>query len=134
MTICYKTTKDFTTKELQELFLSVNWSSGNYPEQLQEAMKNSHRVVSAWDGDKLVGLINALSDGVMTAYFHYVLVRPDYQSQNIGKTLINKILEEYKDYARKVLISYDSEVSFYEKCGFDAAKDKTPMFITFLTT
>jgi len=67
-------------KQLQDLFLSVQWSSGNYPDQLQIAMTNSHRVISAWNGDQLVGLINALSDGVMTAYFHYLLVHPDYQS------------------------------------------------------
>ena len=34
-------------------------------------MKNAHSVYSAWNGDKLVGLINYLSDGIMTAYFHY---------------------------------------------------------------
>ena len=31
-------------------------------------MKNSDSVVTAWDDNKLVGLINSLDDGVMTAY------------------------------------------------------------------
>ena len=74
MEIKYKTIKEFNKIELEDLFLSVGWSSGKYPEQLVIAMKNSYSVVSAWDGDKLVGLINALSDGIMTAYFHYLLV------------------------------------------------------------
>lgn len=134
MEIEYKNIKDFTSEELGELFLSVNWSSGKYPENLKIAMGNSHAVFSAWDGDKLIGLINSLSDGIMTAYFHYLLIRPEYQGKGIGENLVNNMLEKYKDYSRKVLISYDKEIEFYEHCGFKIGKGTTPMVITFLTT
>ncbi len=63
MNIKYKKTKVFTVEELQGLFLSVEWESGNYPEKLVRAMQNSSHVISAWDGDKLVGLVRALGDG-----------------------------------------------------------------------
>lgn len=63
MNIKYKNTKVFTVEELQGLFLSVEWESGNYPEKLVRAMQNSSHVISAWDGDKLVGLVRALDDG-----------------------------------------------------------------------
>lgn len=128
--IKYIKTKEFNKEQLQDLFLSVGWSSGEYPDKLHIALKNSDKVVSAWDDDKLVGLINALSDGIMTAYFHYLLVRPGYQSSGIGKNLVLTMLEEYKDFARKVLIAYDKEVPFYQKCGFEIGDSKTPMFIT----
>lgn len=134
MEIKYSNIKEFDKQQLQDLFLSVQWSSGNYPEQLQIAMKNSHRVVTAWDGEKLVGLINALSDGIMTVYFHYLLVHPDYQAAGVGKRLVSLMLEEYKDYARKALIAYDKEIAFYKRCGFEEGTGKTPMFITYLTT
>ena len=134
MEIQYSSTKEFDKAQLQDLFLSVQWSSGNYPDKLQIAIRNSDKVISAWDGGKLVGLINALSDGIMTAYFHYLLVRPEYQSKGIGERLVTTILSEYKDYARKVLIAYDKEIPFYQKCGFEVGKDKSPMFITYLTT
>jgi ribosomal protein S18 acetylase RimI-like enzyme len=134
MKIEYKNTKKFAKAQLQDLFLSVGWSSGHYPDQLQIAIKNSDKVYSAWDGDKLVGLMNALSDGIMTAYFHYLLVRPEYQSKGIGKQLVMSILEEYKGFARKVLIAYDNEVAFYKRFGFEVGGGKTPMFMTYLTT
>ena len=133
MEIVYIKTKDFNSEQLQSLFLSVEWSSGNYPDKLVVAMKNAHSVYSAWNGDKLVGLINCLSDGIMTAYFHYLLVRPEYQDKGIGKKLVELMLLEYQDYARKVLVAYDSEIGFYKKCGFDVGKG-TPMVITYLTT
>ncbi len=60
MNIKYKTTKDFSKVELADLFLSVQWSSGKYPDKLVIAMKNSDAVISAWDGNNLIGLINDL--------------------------------------------------------------------------
>lgn len=63
MNIKYKKTKVFTVEELQGLFLSVEWESGNYSEKLVRAMQNSSHVISAWDGDKLVGLVRTLDDG-----------------------------------------------------------------------
>jgi len=55
MAIHYRSTKTFDAAQLQELFLSVGWASGEYPEKLRQAMMNSDSVISAWDGEKLVG-------------------------------------------------------------------------------
>ena len=134
MNITYKETKELRPVDLQDLFLSVEWSSGHYPEKLALAMKNSSTVFTAWDGDKLVGLINALDDGVMTAYIHYLLIHPDYQGIGIGKNLVDFIKTKYKDYLRIVLIAYDKETQFYKYMGFEVGDDKTPMFITTLWT
>lgn len=134
MNITYKRAKDYNSDELKDLFLSVEWSSGHYPEKLVVAMKNSGSVFTAWDGGKLIGLINALDDGIMTAYVHYLLINPVYQGKGIGKELIRLLSEEYKDYLRIVLIAYDKEVEFYQNCGFSKGEEKTPMFITSLWT
>lgn len=134
MNIEYKHTKEFTPEQLQDLFLSVEWSSGHYPDKLAIAIKNSSTVITAWDGNQLVGLINVLDDTIMTAYIHYLLIRPQYQGFGIGKTLLNMVKEQYKDYLRILLVSYDKENAFYEHCGFTAGTDKTPMFITSLWT
>ena len=134
MSYIYKETKDFSEKELEKLFLSVNWSSGKYPEKLKIAMANSHRVFSVWDGEKLIGLMNSLSDGIMTAYFHYLLINPKYHNLGLGRELVAKMLKEYENYPRKVLIAYDEELNFYKNCGFSIGEGKTPMFVTSLTT
>ncbi len=52
-------------------------------------------------------MMNALADGAMTAYFHYLLVRPEHQSRGIGCKLVSTMLDRYESYARKVLIAYD---------------------------
>lgn len=132
--ITYKDTHDFSAQELQRLFLSVEWSSGHYPEKLVIAMKNFKTVYTAWDDDRLVGLICAMDDGIMTSYIHYLLVDPDYQHLGIGKQLVEKMKEKYQDYLRIVIVAYNAEVGFYESCGFKRADDASPMFITSLWT
>lgn len=130
MIISYKNRKEFTQLQLQELFLSVKWDSAKYPRRLSSAIRNSDAVYSAWDGDRLVGLINALSDGLLNVYFPYLLVRPDYQGAGIGKKLVSLMLEKYRDCIRKSLIAYDEQVKFYERCGFRTGAGTSPMFIT----
>ncbi len=130
MNIKYEKNKTLDTVELQKLFLSVEWDSGNYPDKLAQAIAGAHSVFTAWDDDKLVGLINVLSDGHMAAYVHYLLVRPEYQSKGIGKALISQVFESYAHVPTKVLIAYEPEAGFYENCGFACHQDKVPMFNT----
>ena len=128
MGIEYRDTHDFSKEELEVLFLSVEWSSGHFPNKLVIAMKNFKTVYSAWDDNKLVGLISVMDDGIMNAYVHYLLVNPEYQGRTIGRTLVDMVKERYKNYMRIAVIGYDNEVRFYEQCGFVKSNDSSPMF------
>lgn len=132
--IAIRATHDFDEATLQDLFLSVGWSSGHFPDRLVAAMRGFECVFSAWDADKLVGLICAMDDHSMTAYVHYLLVRPEYQGMGIGHDLVERVRERYADYLRIVVVAYDEEVGFYEGCGFERAQGASPLFITSLWT
>ena len=45
MGIEYKEIHDFSEQELKDLFLSVEWSSGHFPDKLVVAMKNFKTVL-----------------------------------------------------------------------------------------
>lgn len=62
MAITYPEEKSFTPQQAVELFLSVRWVVGKYPNRLHKALMNSSRVITAWDGDRLVGLIRVMDD------------------------------------------------------------------------
>lgn len=124
----YKYIKDFTTKDIRELFLSVGWYSGQFPERLSFAFKNSSRVISAWDGDKLVGIIRGLDDGVWQATIDCLLVNAEYQGQGIASKLLTLLLNEYKDILYVDVVPDEKKnVSFYEKHGFKVMQDGTPL-------
>lgn len=119
MNIEYKKTKDFTAAELQGLFLSVKWESGNYPDKLVRAMQNSSHVISAWDGNKLIGLVRALDDGETVAFLHYLLVDPAYQGLHIGDELMKRIMKCFESLLYvKVIPSDPKTIPFYERYGF----------------
>ena len=134
MNIEYKDIHDFRSEDLERLFLSVEWSSGHFPDKLAVAMKNYSTVYSAWDGEKPVGMICVMDDGIMNAYVHYLLVDPAYHGKTIGRTLVNMTKEKYKDYMRIVVVAYDNKMHFYEACGFKKSENLSPMFITALWT
>lgn len=127
-------THEFTEEQLADLFLSVEWSSGHYPDRLVVAMRNFETAFAAWNGDDLVGLICAMDDGSMTAYVHYLLIKPAFQGRGIGRLLVEKVKERYADYLRIVIVAYNDEIGFYESCGFEKAEGASPMFITDLWT
>lgn len=133
MGIIYRDNRDLDMSVLQELFLALKWDSGNHPEKLVQAMAASNSVFTAWDGERLVGLVNVLSDGFMAAYIHYMLVRPEYQGHGIGRHLMDMVTHAYEDVPHKVLVSYGPAVNFYKRCGYHHADGTVPMFMTSLS-
>lgn len=126
--ITYTEEKVFTQKQIQDLFLSVGWISGQYPERLYKALMHSSTVLTAWDKDRLVGLVRVLDDSEMLAYLHYVLVHPDYQGQGIAGTMIEKIKEKYKAYLYIEGMPEESKnAAFYQKHGFEIMPDGVAM-------
>lgn len=122
--------KSFSAYELADLFGSVGWASANYPERLQRAMLGYGSVFSAYDGEKLAGLIAAMDDGEMTAYIHYLLVRPEYQNQGVGMQLLEAVKRRYADYLRIVLCGEHHAEGFYVKAGFERDDNASPMYWT----
>ena len=133
MKIEYKETKDFTEKEVEQLFLSVNWLSGRYPDRLINALKGSSLVITAWDGSKLVGLLRGIDDGEMVAFLHYLLVHPDYQGMGIATHLLDMAKEKYKSYLYLNVMPDEKEnIPFYERHGFNLLADGAAMQIRHL--
>lgn len=124
--------KDFPISNLVELYNSVGWESAKVPERLQRALRGSDTVFSVWEGKRLVGLINAIDDGEMTAYIHYLLVHPEYQKKGVGKMLVDKMKEHYKEYVYRILIAETpANIGFYESCGFEKGGASAMYLTTF---
>ncbi|MDE7207409.1 MAG: GNAT family N-acetyltransferase [Lachnospiraceae bacterium] len=126
----YKRVKDFTEHEIADLFLSVHWDSGKYPKEIVKGLANSSVVISAWDGEKLVGLVRRLDDGATVGFLHYLLVNPDYQGRHIGEELMKRIMEEYRDLLYVKIMPSDPEtIGFYKKFGFEVYDNYSAMEI-----
>lgn len=128
--IVYKNEKEISLPDLEALFQSVGWLSADYPNRLGRAIRQSATVITAWDSGRLVGLINALDDGELTAYIHYLLVHPDYQQQGIGTQLLNRMKSFYETYLYIIIIAENKPlVPFYLRAGFSAQEEAITMAI-----
>lgn len=131
MSIHYTDERSFTAEQLEKLFLSVDWESGKYPERLKKALVNCGTVFTAWDGEELIGLANAIDDGEMTAYVHYLLVAPDHQGQGIATELLALMKKRYSGYHHFFLVAEHKDlVNFYEKQGFKEQSETSVMLST----
>lgn len=129
MALAYKINQEITPEQAQALFRSVGWLSGEYPTRLAKALRGSDTVITAWDGGRLAGLANAIDDGELTAYMHYLLVDPAYHGQGVGKELVRRIKERYAGYLYLLLMCDEKKnIPFYEQYGFRVA-ETTPMMI-----
>lgn len=131
MGITYTDEKKFTMDQVQELFLSLNWVSGQYPTRLYKALMNSPTVFTAWEGDRLVGLTRLLDDGELVAFMHYVLVHPSYHGQGIGGKMMDMVREKYKNYLYIDIMPEESKnAEFYKRHGFNILPDGVAMNIS----
>lgn len=128
MEIRYTEEKKFTQEQVQELFLSVGWVSGEYPARLHKALMHSSTVITAWDGDRLAGLVRVLDDSELVAYMHYVLVNPAYHGLGIAGKMIELVKEKYKHYLYLELMPEERKnAAFYQRFGFQIMPDGVPM-------
>ena len=127
--ITYSETRDIPLDDLLRLYSAVEWSSANKPNKLREALMNSHALLTAWDGARLVGLGNAISDGHLVVYYPHLLVDPEYQGNGIGSELMRRLKAIYEGFHQHVLIADGRAIDFYEKCGFTKAGKTEPMWI-----
>ena len=122
--LIYTEEKKFTKEQIQKLFLSVHWISGNYPDRLYKALMNSSTVLTVWDDEKLVGLTRVLDDTEMLAQIHYVLVHPKYQGNGIAGKMVEYIKKKYKNYLYiEAMPEEKSNVPFYTKHGFSVMEN-----------
>ncbi len=119
---------DLPLDQLLALYESVGWieyiNEKRGPE-LQDAIRNSTYVVSAWSDDTLVGLARVLSDDSSIFYLQDILVNPKFQRKGIGKQLMNNCMERFKHVRSRVLLTDDEEkqLQFYESFGFKNTRD-----------
>ena len=129
MKIIISETRDILAKDIIELYKANNWSSAEKPIELYNALINSHSLITAWNGKELVGLGNAISDGYLVVYYPHLLVHPNYQGKGIGKMIMEKMQEKYKDFHMQMLTADEKAIGFYNRFGFVKAGKTQPMWI-----
>lgn len=87
---------------------------------LARTIANSTDVVTAWDGDTLVGFARLLSDETTNAYVSTVAVAPRWQDRGLGTRIMRELLAG-REGLKIVLEAARGAERFYERLGFERA-------------
>lgn len=118
MDIIYKETcGGLDQQNLVELWHSVGWYEGSAldPARLLASMRNSGRVVTAWDGKRLVGLCSSITDS-LNVWISYMVVHAGYQGTGIGTELLRRNISCYGDC--RLYVQTVNASGFYQASGF----------------
>ena len=112
---------NYKETEILRLYNSVGWTAyTDNPETLRLGFKNSLRVLAAYEGEELLGLIRAVGDGYTILYIQDILAFPEHQREGIGSALIKALIEQFSK-VRQIVLSTDAipkNIAFYEAQGF----------------
>jgi GNAT superfamily N-acetyltransferase len=101
----------------------VGWPRQPSARQHLAVLRGSYRSVMAIDdaADQVVGFVNMLSDGVLTAFIPWLEVLPGYQGQGIGGELMRRILEGAERFYSVDLVCDAALVPYYQRFGMRSA-------------
>ena len=97
----------------------VGWKQPLSKEKHYQILKNSEYIFLAFDTreEKVVGFVNALSDGVSFAFIPMLEVLPEYQNRGIGTKLMEMLLSDLEEISN-IDLTCDPELqNFYERFG-----------------
>ncbi len=122
--LTYQNFHDIDPAQLLALYQDAGWLAYTRdPEALHRAVANSWRVISAWEGEHLVGLVRSVGDGVSVALIQDILVLKSRQNLGVGSVLLARMLQEIGP-IRQVVLQTDrgtdnqATVEWYRKRGF----------------
>jgi N-acetylglutamate synthase-like GNAT family acetyltransferase len=88
-------------------------------ETLYKAMEQSWLVISAYDGERLIGTGRIISDGIINAYLCGVIVEPAYRSKGIGKEMVGRLAKRCTQaHLHLQLLAEEEKAPYYEQLGF----------------
>lgn len=125
--ITFSERKDIDPALLLNLYRCAPWAAARTADGVRDMLEHTDLAISAWDGPRLVGFGRVLTDYVYRASIWDVIVDPEYQGQDIGTQIMERILHHPS--LRRVelfwLCTRDKQ-AFYEKLGF-SSREQTGM-------
>ncbi|MEJ2141394.1 MAG: GNAT family N-acetyltransferase [Gammaproteobacteria bacterium] len=85
---------------------------------IQGMLENSNLVVTAWNGEKLIGISRCITDFHYACYLSDLAVNKEFQGMGIGKKLQKITQQQLGPYCKIILIAAPSANSYYEKLGY----------------
>lgn len=119
--ITYRTGNDLDLDAVLELYRASTLGERrpvDDRDRMAAMIRNANLVITAWDGNLLVGIARSVSDFAYCTYLSDLAVRVSHQRAGIGRELIRRT-REAGGRASLVLLSAPAAVDYYPRIGFE---------------
>ncbi len=89
------------------------------PERIGRMLHHANLTITAWEGDKLIGIARALTDFSFCCYLSDLAVEKTYQKGGIGKELIRHVEEAIGEESMLLLLAAPEAMEYYPHIGFE---------------
>lgn len=117
--IKYQTENNLSPNEFKELLIKSTLGERrpvDDVERMKAMVENANLIITARDGDKLVGVARAVTDFVYCTYLSDLAVDDEYQKRGIGKELI-RLTKKETPKATIILLAAPKAVDYYPHIG-----------------
>ena len=125
MTIRYDSDRTLSPEDFVDILersgLAERRPTDNH-ETMQGMAVNANLIVTAWDGDLLVGVARSITDFHYACYLSDLAVDRTYQRQGIGRALIRLTSEKLGPQCKLILVSAPDANDYYAQLGFEKSE------------
>jgi ribosomal protein S18 acetylase RimI-like enzyme len=120
--ITYRTGNDLDLDQFIELYVASTLGARRPVHDravMADMLRHANLVVTAWDGELLVGVSRSLTDFGYVCYLSDLAVHESYQKRGIGRELIRQTRAALGPCCKIVLLAAPAAVGYYPKLGFE---------------
>lgn len=124
MTIRYRTDAVVSVEQAVDLYKRSTLGERRPIDRLDTfaaMLKNANLIVTAWNGERLVGIARTLTDFDYVAYLADLAVDSAFQKQGIGRHLVQETKNRLGPDCMIVLVAAPKANDYYPKIGFEHA-------------
>lgn len=119
--IDYRIGNDFSVDQMIELYRASTLGERRPIDDrpaMTDMLRHANLIVTAWDGETMVGISRTLTDFSFVGYLSDLAVHLEYQRMGIGIELIRRTREQMAPRAHLILLAAPAAVEYYPKIGF----------------
>ena len=115
----YSFDREIKLEQLQGLLRQTGWANQRSIEGIQTMLDGTPLTLGAWEGDRLIGFVRVITDGIYRALIDDVVVEESKRGTGIGSELMRRIIERLAEVEEVFLHCGEQVVSFYEQHRFE---------------